>query len=213
MENQNLLLAISRQLSSGGSYIAKRISKRLGFRYLDREVLWQAAGSLGEKVGVLERREEKISEDLEGLRRVLNSGAPELASASPPRGIIYDKDIFEAESAVIRKIADESSAVIVGRCGFHLLKGRPGLVSIFLHASEEFRLQRFMKAGETDAGKARALLQEADRRKQTYVYTMTGVNWTDSLNYHMTLDTGVTGFDRAEEIIFSLIESARERLS
>jgi CMP/dCMP kinase len=212
MENQNLLLAISRQRSSGGSYIAQRIAGRLGYRYVDREVLWQAAASLGEKVGVLEKREERISEHWEGLRRVLNSATPELASAPPPTHIVYDRDIYQAESAIIRKIADEGSAVIVGRCGFHLLKGWPGLVSIFIHASEEFRVDRAMKAHEIPADEAAASLLESDRLKSAYIKAMTGVNWTDSLNYHLSLDTGVTGFDRAEEIILSVVECARERL-
>jgi CMP/dCMP kinase len=212
MNTQNLLIAISRQSSSGGSLIAQSIAKRLGYRYLDREILWKAAGSLGQKVGVLERREEKISEDLEGLRTVLGSGAPELASAPPPMHMLYDRDIFQAETYVIRKIADEQSAVILGRCGFYLLKGRPGLVSIFIHASEEFRVERAMKAHEITADNAFAALRESDRLKSAYIQAMTGANWTDSLNYHLTLDTGATGFDRAEDMILSVIESVKDKL-
>jgi len=212
MNTQKLLVSISRQISSGGSYIARRIAERLGYRYLDREILRQAAGSLGEKVGVLERREEKISEDLEGLRRVLSSGAPELASAPPPSHMIYDKDLFQAETAVIMKTAEKENAVIVGRCGFHLLQGKPGHVSIFIHASEEFRVERAMKAHEITAENAVAGLRESDRLKKAYIKAMTGANWTDSLNYHLSLDTGAAGFDRAEEMILTLVESVKERL-
>ena len=41
------VLAISRQLGSGGSLIGQEVAKRLGFGYFDRDILQRAAESLG----------------------------------------------------------------------------------------------------------------------------------------------------------------------
>ena len=40
-------ITISRQTGSGGTYIGFLAAKKLGFRYLDREILQQAAKELG----------------------------------------------------------------------------------------------------------------------------------------------------------------------
>jgi hypothetical protein len=41
------VVTISRQLASGGAYIGQRLAQRLGFRYVDREILTRAAAALG----------------------------------------------------------------------------------------------------------------------------------------------------------------------
>ena len=42
-----IVLAISRQLGSGGSLIGREVATQLGFRFFDRDILHQAAESLG----------------------------------------------------------------------------------------------------------------------------------------------------------------------
>ena len=36
-----------------------------------------------------------------------------------------DRELFEAEAEVIKRIASDHSAVIIGRCGSHILQGPP----------------------------------------------------------------------------------------
>jgi len=48
MENRsNTIVAISRQMASGGSYIGYLLAKKLNFKYVDREILREAAKNLG----------------------------------------------------------------------------------------------------------------------------------------------------------------------
>ncbi len=42
-----IVITISRQLGSRGSYIGTEVAQRLGFRYLDREILSRAAANAG----------------------------------------------------------------------------------------------------------------------------------------------------------------------
>ncbi len=42
-----VVITIARELGSGGSYIGKQVARRLGYAYIDREVLQQAARELG----------------------------------------------------------------------------------------------------------------------------------------------------------------------
>src|SRR5512138_1272167 len=43
MATSTVVLAISRQLGSGGSYIGQGVAHRLGLKYIDREILQEAA--------------------------------------------------------------------------------------------------------------------------------------------------------------------------
>jgi cytidylate kinase len=56
--------------------------------------------------------------------------------------MLSDKEIFKAESDIILKIANERSAVIIGRGSSYILKNHPNHASIYLHANVEFRKQR-----------------------------------------------------------------------
>ncbi len=55
-------------------------------------------------------------------------------------------------------------------------------------------------------GKSEALkiIERSDQDRRSYVRAFTGRDWFDSRNYHLTIDTGVIDFAKAEEIIVSL---------
>ena len=50
--------------------------------------------------------------------------------------------LFEMQSEVVRKVAEKHSCVIVGRCSDYVLRDYPNCVSVFLHSSDEDRIQR-----------------------------------------------------------------------
>jgi cytidylate kinase len=207
MAMPQIIVTISRQLGSGGAYIGQQVARRLGIKYLDREILRLASQTLRENEAVVAEREERVSSFLDNFFRTVSLGSPETGYLPPPLRPIYDKDIFTVESDIIRKIAAKESAVIVGRGGFHIMKGYPGLVKVFFHASREFRLNRLKEIYHVaDAGEARALLEESDENRGKFIETITGTNWRDALNYHLCLDSEAAGFPQAEEMIVKLAE-------
>ena len=40
-------VTIARLMGSGGSYVGRLVARRLGFKYIDREILYEAARRLG----------------------------------------------------------------------------------------------------------------------------------------------------------------------
>lgn len=205
-----VIVTISRQLGSGGAYIGQQVARRLGIKYLDHEILRQASSFLREDEAILAEREEKISSFLEKVFRVMSLGSPETGYIPPPLRPIYDEEVFATESDIIRRIASRESAVIVGRGGFHVLKGHTGLVNVFFHASQEFRLKRVMEVYKvSDPDEAHALIRESDTNRKRFIETMTGEIWTDALNYHLCLDTGAAGLSDAVEMVSKLAERRR----
>jgi cytidylate kinase len=197
-------IAISRQIGSGGTYIGYLAAKRLGFQYVDREILREAARQLEVDVGVLESLDQRSSSLVENLIRSFTFGTPDARNA-PLRKPIYEKDLFVVESRIMNEIAQRYNAVIVGRAGFYALRNRPRVIRVFVHAPLEFRLRRLMKVqGLTDTREAQTLVEETDRRRAKFIKDMTGVDWYDTRNYHLCIDASVIDFDTGVAMIAGL---------
>jgi len=94
----SIVITVSRQLGSRGSYIATAVAKRLGLRYIDREILNRAAEIAGypdaEMIGMLEHRE-KVPGFLERFFDAMNTlpMIPTIASATLREGYAYDEKV------------------------------------------------------------------------------------------------------------------------
>ncbi len=136
-------------------------------------------------------------------------GAPEAAYIPIERLPIYDKDLFVLESKIINEIVDKHDAVIIGRAGFHVLKGRPNTVHLFVHAPRDYRVERVMKADSSaDRREARAKVEEADRRRGKFIRDMAGNEWTDARNYHLCIDSSAAGLTDSVEMVIRFIEKS-----
>lgn len=201
-------ITLSRQMGSGGSYIGYLAARELGFKFVDREVLRQAAEHLGTEVSQLEHRDERSSGLVEKLLRGFFLGAPEApASFQHLKRPVYDRDLFSLECRIMNEIADRYNAVIIGRGGFFALRNRPAgsVIRVFVHAPQGFRVQRVMKARNIPEAEARSIIEECDLGRSRFIRDMIGVEWTDARNYHLCIDSSVAGFPRCVETIVGMI--------
>lgn len=208
-----VVIAISRQIACGGTFIAQSTAKRLGCKYVDRDVLYEAARNLGVDVRDLDGREEKSSGILENMLRSFSFGTPESAYVVPTMRPVYDGDLFKTEAAIIREISEQHDAVILGRGGGYVLRDHPGLVNVFLHAPERYRAIRLMNVRKIeDSKKAEREVKESDGNREKFMHDMTGIDWTDTRNYHLSIDTSSAGFQAAEDMIVRLVDARRHNL-
>jgi cytidylate kinase len=199
-------ITISRQMGSEGTYIGYQAAEKLGFRYLDREILQLAAKERGLEPQMLENFD---SRSVPLLERIINSfcfGAPEMPAVPSFKKPIYNKDLFALESNIIRQITGQCSAVIVGRGGFYILKDRPDTLHVFVHAPFDYRVERVMKEQKMEEKDARTLVQESDRTRTKFIRDMLGIDWMDARNFHLCLDSSVIGVAAGVEIITDLVK-------
>jgi cytidylate kinase len=204
-EKTKSTIAISRQMGSGGTYIGYLTAKRLGFQYVDREILREAARQLEIDVGILESLDQRSSGLVENLIRAFTFGTPE-ARCAPVRKPVYERDLFTVECRIMNEIADRYNAVIVGRAGFYALRDRPRVLRVFVHAPLEFRVRRVMKVQcLNNIREARTLVEETDRRRAKFIRDMTGADWYDATHYHLCIDASVMDFDSGVSMITTLV--------
>jgi len=208
-EKRTIVITISRQMASGGAYIGHLVARELGYKYVEREVLYRAAAELGVDIPGLAGIDECCSGFVDDLMKSFMFGAPEAPYIPPVRRPVYDRELFETESRIIRAIADQYNAVIVGHCGYCILGGRPGLVNIYIHAPKDFRAQRLRSFHSMPAEEARAEIEESDQRRSKFIKTMSDSDWDDARNYHLCIDAQAIGFEAAQRMIVSLAEKMK----
>jgi cytidylate kinase len=197
------IITISRQLGSGGSYIGQQLAKKLNIHYADHEIISEAAKQLSILEADLDLRDEKI-------QSLWNSFLQFSAFASdvyiPPKMIEpTTRELFKAESAIIKHIVKEHSAVIIGRCGFHILGEYSNCISIFLHGDIDFRSGRIQKSYNVSKEIAEKMIIQSDKERTLYINTFTGKEWTDARNYDISVDTSKIDIDKSVEIILKRV--------
>ena len=210
------VITISRQRGSGGAYVGQELAKHLNIYYANREIIGQAAKKLSVLQEDLESRDEKISsfwqsyfESFESFAFITSFAAPHEHEHMPHQ--IFpptDRALFKIQTEIIQHIAKERSAVIVGRCGHHILGEHPNHVSIFLHGDITFRKARVQKLFNVSEEVAGKMITQSDKERAHYNHTFTGREWTDARQYDISINTSKIGVDDSVELILKYLESS-----
>ncbi|HEY3382473.1 MAG TPA: cytidylate kinase-like family protein [Vicinamibacterales bacterium] len=203
------IVAISRQMGAGGAYVGQGIARRLNVRYVDREILEEAAKVLGRDDREVESLEERVTSVWARMAGALSWGAPEAPYVPPPVPTVMEEDVFAVEAEIIRQIAGREDAVIVGRGAAWVLREHPRLLSVFLHAPEEERTERVRQAYGLEAGPARDLVRRSDQQRGRFLQSLHGGEWIEPSHYHLCLDTSAIGIEETIEVLASLVERRR----
>ena len=65
----------------------------------------------------------------------------------PPESddFVSDQNLFNYQAKIIKELAAQESCVIVGRCADFILRDRPDVVSVFVHAPMDYRIARSLE--------------------------------------------------------------------
>ena len=196
-------VTIAATYGAGGSVIAPEVAKRLGLPFIDRAIPPKLAQEIHEPV------DQALADDADHtpraerlLERVLaTSGLFVGVTVSPEqRGAL--PEIAKTEEA-LRRVAETTGAVILGRAGVFALKGIPGVLHVRLDGPPD-ALCRAAAAqlgiDEKAAGRAR---EENDRARLAYVrhfYPRAGA-WNDIRHYDVVLDSTALSHGACIDII------------
>lgn len=130
-----------------------------------------------------------------------------MLSSNPTRSIqenlpLSDK-VYIIETNIIKELAEKSDCVIVGRCASYILRDMEHMMSAFVYADQESRVNRAVSEYSVDPRRAEATLRKSDRRRETFYSINTGGNWYDKENYTLCLNSGALGIPLCADIIVS----------
>ncbi len=209
-----IVITLSRQLGSGGSYMGADAATLLGFRYLDREILQHAAMEAGfpdeamvEALAYQEQVPGMLARILELLGRM--SPVPMMPSATLREGQAYaevlnaqlaEEFIAERERAsaaehyrdlirqVIERYAETGGVVVAGRGAQVILRHRRNALHVRVYASTPVRVRALMARGGGTREEAETAIQRSDRERARYLQRYFGVAWDDASLYHLQIN-------------------------
>lgn len=183
-----VIITIAREHGSSGKQIGKCVANALGIPFYYKEMITLAAKESGlnrEFISDIHKNSPDIMRDL-----YLSSNAVQYA--------------IKAQDAIIREIAENGSCVIVGRAADYILKDYDNIVRIFIHAPQDYRIQRVMDVYGDTPKEARVNIERSDKARASYYEHISGTHWGDARNYELTVDSS-DGVEKTAQFIVRYI--------
>ncbi len=200
------IITISREFGSGGRLIGKRLAEKLGVPYYDKELLDRIAEESGFSREMMEESEKKAKNGfLYSLASAMGTGE------SGPESLSLNERFFLAQFDTIKKIAEEGSCVIVGRCADYILRGMPEATNVFIYAEEADKIKRAVEEYGVSEKEVKKLMKDTDKARANYYSYHTGRKWGEPVNYHMSIDSGYVAIDDIVDIIIKYTEVKLDR--
>ena len=112
-----------------------------------------------------------------------------------------DNGLFEIQCSTVRKIAEQGSAIIVGRCSDYVLRDMDCTLNVFLTSPLPIRVERICKRHDLDLEKAEALILQKDKAREEYYNYYTFGNWGVASTYDLCIDSSRLGIEGTADLI------------
>lgn len=180
------------------------MAERLGFQYVDEEIVAQAAAKGGVSpadVADEERRKSALGRLLREIARGaavdgygISGMARQSEGATPDeiRGLIQ---------AAIEETAARGNVVIVAHAASFALPRSPNVLRVLVTASPESRAQRLSESYGFDTETAQKAIKESDAARADYLRRFYRVDIEHPTHYDLVVNTGSLSPERAADLV------------
>ena len=184
------IITIAREHGSGGKQIGKLLAKKLNIPFYCKELTALAAQESGLDKEFISDLADNRQESIFNLY---------LSTNVATQAII-------AQERIIKKIADQGSAVIVGRAADYVLKDYNNVIRIFIHADENYKKNRIMMLYGDSESDALKHTKKSDEARSSYYQTISGLRWGERKNYHLTVNASC-GIECTVNTLLAFVEN------
>ena len=205
------VITINRELGSGGRTVGRKLAERLGVEFYDKAVIKGLEEQYHLTVEEIERLKGQKLGWWSDIKRIMFVSPGIHSNYYIPRkgdepDMLDTDQLFEAETEILKGIAEEESCVIAGRSGFHVFNKHPNHVSILIQASLPFRLERVMRKQGLSEKEALKAINNVDQMRENYVKKHTGTSRYDTRNYDIVINADGKTEDEIVDIIMMYLK-------
>lgn len=191
-----IVVTVSREYGSGGRYVAKLLSEKLGVKFYDKEIVTKLAEETGLSEEYIEENEQK-----RGILSTLEN--------DQVTGLSSKDELFIKETELIKKLARKDSCVIVGRCADFILKNNRNVVKVFVYSDMEDKIKRATKFYGLDKEKAEKEIKNIDKQRANHYKYYTEREWKEYSNYDICINSDTFGVEKSADIIYDMIQKRK----
>ena len=211
--NEKFVIAINRELGSGGRTVGRKLAERLHVEFYDKALIKTLEERYSLSVEEIEKLKGQSRNWLAELKRALFASEGIAVTSNYILAVPGDKpiqpttyDIFKAEQEILKSIAAEESCVIAGRSGFYVFRDHPNHLSVLIQASIPFRIERVMRKQNMTREQAVKTIEQIDKMRENYIKEFTKTSRYDTRNYDLVITADGKTEDQIVDIIMKYIE-------
>ena len=212
-KNEKFVIAINRELGSGGRTVGRKLAERLHVEFYDKALIKTLEDRYSLSVEEIEKLKGRSKTWLAELKRALFASEGMAVTSNYILAVPGDKpvqpttyDMFKAEQEILKTIAAEGSCVVAGRSGFYVFRDHPNHLSVLIQASMPFRIERVMRKQNMTRELAIKTIEKIDKMRENYVKEYTKTSRYDTRNYDLVITADGKTEDQIVEIILKYIE-------
>ena len=224
-KHEKFVITLNRELGSGGRTVGRILAERLGVAFYDKALIDALKKKFNLSVDEIEKLKGQSHSRWAELKSFLFSSDP---NAYANEGIIIvppfnqiitlsasdaqpsyvkptNKEMFDAETEILKGIGEEESCVIAGRSGFYVFRDHPNHLSVLIQASMPFRIKRVMFKQHMNEEEARQTIEKVDKMRENYVKEFTGTSRYDTRNYDLVISADGKSEEEMADLIMAYI--------
>lgn len=195
--NKKIIINVGRQLGSGGLIIAKILANEFGCKFYDRELLNLAAKESGFSEKFFEQNDEKKG----FFKSLFHMHVPYISDNCFYNNKLSQESLFQFQSDAIRKAAETHSCVFVGRCADYVLRDFNDMVSVFITADMDERIERVCKRHNCSKEEAKKIIENKEDSRSSYYNYYTGKKWGHSTSYDLCINSSLLGIEGTADFL------------
>ena len=183
---KHVIVTISREYGSGGRFVGKLVSEKLGIPFYDKEIINLASKKSGLNVDYIESIDQT-----KGCSSYINNN---------------DDLLYVAEEKVIKSVSKDS-CVIVGRCADYILRKNKDLIKVFLYSNPSSKEKRAILYYGLKEKNVLKEIEKIDKEREKHYKFYTGTDWKNFSNYDIMLNVDKYGVEKTADIIVDYINN------
>jgi len=197
-------VCISHATGAGGEEVGRLVAQRLGFLYVDDEIVARAAarGRIDPaEVADEERRKSLAARVLEAIAQ--GGGEAWALGGSPPRvgEELSSEDVRALIRETIQQTAARGNVVIVAHAASHVVSRGPEALRVLVTASPTTRATRVGGLEGLDQTRAARVVADSDAARRDYLKRFYDVDEELPTHYDLVINTDVLSVEQAAQVV------------
>lgn len=190
---KHIVITVGCEYGSGGPAIGKMLADSLGIAFYDRDLVDKIVDELGVAPDLVEKADT--------AKNVKYSFETKLG----PRYASLTNRVIYMQFEVIKKLAEKTSCVIIGRCSDYILKDQDDCLNVFIYAPDEVRIENIRKNKNVSQNEAKEMMKYNDHMLHARYKYMTGTYRGDRHNRDILIDSSMLGLEMTAKYLLDLV--------
>ena len=194
------VVCVSHTTGSGGEDVGRLVAERLGYLYVDEDIVAGAAAAGGldpAEIADEERRKSYARRVLETLAE----GDPAMWTTTASVDLVRPVEVRALIRETVVQTAARGNVVIVAHAASYAVEPGPEMLRIFVTASPGHREERLAAAGGIEPSKAARAIKDSDAGRSDYLRRFYAVDRESPTDYDLVVNTDRLSIEDAAEIV------------